>query len=87
MITDAIMGFVHGLVSWVIGLLPYHHWADFYPHGTTDGTSAASWVQMVITVNYFLPLWEFVSLVGIYVGVLLAWAAIRFVLRLIPTIG
>lgn len=91
MIVDAVLGAFHGLCVWLVGLLPeWSPLSELYvanlpgQGGSFQFGGEGVLTQILITANYFLPLMEGFTMIGLYMAVLGIWAGIRFVMRLIP---
>lgn len=91
MIVDFLVGLVHGLGAAFVSILPdYNPMAALYVDnlgaqgGDFQGGGEMVMVQLLVTVNYFLPISEMIVMVGVYLGLLSVWAAIRFAMRMIP---
>ena len=94
MIVDFLLGVVHGLGSWLVGLLPsWAPMAEFVVEnmpaqgGDFQQYNSGTLESMLITANYFLPLYEGFVMLGIYIGIVGLWAIIRFAMKLIPGVG
>lgn len=91
MIVDFVLGLVHSLGALVVGLLPdYNPMNALYVEnlgaqgGDFQHGGEGIVTQMLVTVNYFLPIMEMVVMVGVFLGILAVWGGLRFVMRLIP---
>lgn len=84
MIVDFLLNVVYTLGEWIVGLLP--EWS--LGHFVNDwGFTVSSLTRYIQLANYYLPLYETFVLAVSIAGVLLAWALVRFILRLIPGLG
>lgn len=94
MIIDLLLGFLVGVIELVIGWLPstnlmYDWYVGQLPGqgGVFQPGGEGAFVQVFATVNYFLPIMEFLTLVGLYLLFWGLWSGIRLAMRLVPGVG
>lgn len=79
-VIDFMVGLFIGLIDWVVGLIP-----DNFK--TTVETSWATFSPYFAAANEWIPLYECLTLVGLYLAFVVVFSVLKIVIKLIPFVG